>query len=145
VTADASIHVHATQGEAMSQLMSIHAPRIARLLLVCALALPCAAVAANAVIGGGPQVIRSAACDNYRGKDPEDRSAGCRDEEGLAGFTSAANAIVNPAVLAMVAIAPLACLVGAGALMFGNRRGLTIIGSALGVLVFLISIRGIVA
>jgi hypothetical protein len=65
--------------------------------------------------------------------------------DGLGKFTSAADALVTPAIVALAAIAPLACIVGAGALMFGNRRGMVIIGAALGTLVFVASIKGIVA
>lgn len=68
-----------------------------------------------------------------------------QDAEGLEGFVNAANALVGPALVAMAAVAPIGCVVGAGALMFGNRRGLVIIGSTLGSLVFLGSVKGIVA
>ena len=64
---------------------------------------------------------------------------------GLDNFIDTANALLDPAAVAMAAIAPLACLVGAGALMFGSRRGLVIIGAALGTLVFVVSVKGIVA
>lgn len=127
----------------MSTFFTVHAPRLATLLVALAIALPTAAVASSAV--GGPQVIKNAACNGYQNGTADDDSSGCGDKGGLAGFTNAANAIVSPAVIAMVAIAPLACLVGAGALMFGSKRGLTIIGAALGTLVFVISIKGIVA
>ena len=65
--------------------------------------------------------------------------------EGLEGFVNAANALISPALVAMAAIAPLGCLVGAGALMFGSRRGMVIIGASLGTLIFLGSVKGIVA
>jgi hypothetical protein len=65
--------------------------------------------------------------------------------EGLQGFVNAANALISPALVAMAAIAPLGCLVGAGALMFGSRRGMVIIGASLGTLIFLGSVKGIVA
>jgi hypothetical protein len=64
---------------------------------------------------------------------------------GLEGFVNAANALISPALVAMAAIAPLGCLVGAGALMFGSRRGMVIIGASLGTLIFLGSVKGIVA
>jgi hypothetical protein len=67
------------------------------------------------------------------------------NDSGLGRFIDTANGLLDPAALAMAAIAPLACLVGAGALMFGSRRGLVIIGAALGTLVFVVSIKGIVA
>ena len=65
--------------------------------------------------------------------------------EGLEGFVNAANALVGPALVAMAAVAPLGCVVGAGALMFGSRRGMVIIGASLGTLIFLGSVKGIVA
>src|SRR4051812_21793214 len=65
--------------------------------------------------------------------------------QGLDGFVNAANALVSPALVAMAAVAPLGCVVGAGALMFGSRRGMVIIGASLGTLVFLGSVKGIVA
>jgi hypothetical protein len=64
---------------------------------------------------------------------------------GLDGLTSAADGLVSPALVALIAVCPIACLVGAAAVMFGNRRGLVIIGSALGALVFAGAIKGIVA
>jgi hypothetical protein len=65
--------------------------------------------------------------------------------DGLEGFVNAANALISPALVAMAAVAPLGCLVGAGALMFGSRRGMVIIGASLGTLIFLGSVKGIVA
>jgi hypothetical protein len=65
--------------------------------------------------------------------------------QGLEGFVNAANALVGPALVAMAAVAPLGCVVGAGALMFGSRRGMVIIGASLGTLIFLGSVKGIVA
>jgi hypothetical protein len=64
---------------------------------------------------------------------------------GLEGFVNAANALLSPALVAMAAIAPLGCVVGAGAVMFGSRRGMVIIGASLGTLIFLGSVKGIVA
>ena len=65
--------------------------------------------------------------------------------EGLEGFVNAANALVGPALVAMAAIAPLGCVIGAGATMFGSRRGMVMIGASLGTLIFLGSVKGIVA
>jgi hypothetical protein len=67
------------------------------------------------------------------------------NENGLGKFIAAADALLTPAAIAMAAVAPLACLVGAGAMLFGSRRGLVIVGAALGTLVFVVSIKGIVA
>jgi hypothetical protein len=136
----------------MSHLRSIRTRRVLSVLLALAFAAP---VAATATLALGPaQVIKSAACKGYTertnvspkvpGADDSSES-GCREKGGLTGFVNAANAIVDPAVIAMIAVAPIACLVGAGSLFFGSRRGLMIIGSALGTLVFVISVKGIVA
>jgi hypothetical protein len=74
------------------------------------------------------------------------RAAAIPDQaEGLEGFVNAANALISPALVAMAAVAPLGCVVGAGALMFGSRRGMVIIGASLGTLIFLGSVKGIVA
>ena len=67
------------------------------------------------------------------------------EAEGLEGFVTAADALVTPALVATAAIAPLGCVVGAVSTMFGSRRGLVIIGSSLGTLIFLASVKGIVA
>lgn len=128
----------------MSTFLSTHVPRLAALLAALALTLPCAAVA-TAALGSPAQVIKSAACNGYKQRDNAGTSSGCDGEGGIANFVAAADAVVSPAVIAMIAVAPIACLVGAGAMMFGSRRGLTIIGAALGTLVFVISIKGIVA
>ncbi len=74
------------------------------------------------------------------------RAAAIPDKaEGLDGFVAAADALIGPALVAMAAVAPLGCVVGAGALMFGSRRGMVIIGASLGTLIFLGSVKGIVA
>jgi hypothetical protein len=83
-------------------------------------------------IGGSAEIVR--------------RAASIPDSaEGLEGFMNAANALLTPALVAMAAVAPLGCVVGAGALMFGGRRGMVIIGASLGTLIFLGSVKGIVA
>ena len=50
--------------------------------------------------------------------------------QGLEGFVNAANALITPALVAMAAVAPLGCIVGAGATMFGSRRGMVMIGAS---------------
>lgn len=130
----------------MSHAILARAVRVAALALsALVLALPAAGIASAALTGGGAQVIRNAACEGYDNAKGKTDSSGCKNETELAGFVKAAEAIVNPAVIAMIAITPIACLYGAGALMFGGRRGLLIIGTSLGTLVFLISVKGIVA
>jgi hypothetical protein len=142
----------------MSFFRSICSRRVLTMLLTLALAAPAAGT--TTLVLGSPHVIKKAACSGQAedaakrkqqarekgNTDPvENDSAGCGAEGDLSGFVNAANAVVNPAVIAMIAIAPIACLVGAGSLFFGSRRGLMIIGSALGTLVFIISVKGIVA
>jgi hypothetical protein len=64
---------------------------------------------------------------------------------GLEGFVNAANALITPALVAMAAVTPLGCVIGAGAMAFGSRRGMVMIGASLGTLIFLGSVKGIVA
>lgn len=90
------------------------------------------AVVVAAASGGVVAIVRRAAAI------PE-------QAQGLEGFVNAANALISPALVAMAAVAPLGCVVGAGALMFGSRRGMVIIGASLGTLIFLGSVKGIVA
>ena len=74
------------------------------------------------------------------------RAAAIPDQaQGLEGFVNAANALITPALVAMAALAPLGCVIGAGATMFGSRRGMVIIGASLGTLIFLGAVKGIVA
>ena len=63
----------------------------------------------------------------------------------LAKFTSGADNLVNPAIIMTAAVAPLALLVGGAALLFGSRKGMVIIGGVVGALVFVGSVKGIVA
>lgn len=83
-------------------------------------------------------IIKNAVCTANQG------TLDCSGK-GLGGLTEAADKLVGPAFIALIAICPIACLVGAGAVMFGNRRGLVIIGSALGALVFAGALEGIIA
>ncbi len=131
------------------------------------------APAAMAFQAGGVNVIKSAACDGVKADktegtkpkpkpkrkskstDTTDKSTTGTDvaregevdcnAEGLGGVTNAAGNLIDPAIVAMAAVAPIACLFGAGALMFGSRRGLPLIGSALGGLVVMICAKGVVA
>jgi hypothetical protein len=91
------------------------------------------ALAAMVALAGDPADIVKKASNI--GKTPGD----------LSGFVNAADALVSPAIVGMAAVTPLACLVGAGMMMFGSKKGLVAIGAALGTLVFVASIKGIVA
>jgi hypothetical protein len=82
-------------------------------------------------------IVRNAVCSSNTSID-------C-NSGGLGGITNAASQLIGPILVAMIAICPIACLVGAAAVMFGNRKGLVIIGSALGALIFAGAIKGIVA
>jgi hypothetical protein len=114
----------------MSTLISHTPAKIGRRVLLAAFAV--ATALAVALSSGHTDIVRKA--------------AGIGDTAtGLEKFVSASDALITPATIAIAAIAPLACIVGAGALMFGNRKGGVIIGSALGTLVFVASIKGIVA
>lgn len=135
-------------------LSTINTRRLAAWLAALMLALPAFTLAASA--SGLPmvQVVQTAACDGNKEAPPTGTTGSERlanpsgddcEADGLQGFVKAADALVSPAIVAMAAITPIACILGAGALMFGNRRGLPIIGSALGALVFVISVKGIVA
>jgi hypothetical protein len=84
------------------------------------------------------QIIRNAVCSANAGQ------INC-NSSGLGGLVNAANDLISPVFVALIAVCPIACLVGAAAIMFGNRRGLIILGSALGALVLAGAVRGIVA
>lgn len=100
------------------------------------------AVTYLSVKAGTADIVKKAACDaNNSGPN----AVNCNNAGGLKGFVDAADALISPAVVALIAIAPLGAIIGAAALMFGNRRGLVIVGSSLGALVFVASLKGIVA
>jgi hypothetical protein len=108
--------------------------------LVAACAAMLAALVAGIVLGADEpaQIIRSAVCDANSGQ------IDCKSQV-LGGITQAARALVSPILMALFALSPIACLVGAAAVMFGNRRGVVIIASALGALVLAGAVNGIVA
>ena len=85
----------------------------------------------------GAEIVQNAVCN-------ANKTVNC-NSGGLAGLASAAQALISPILVALIAICPIACLIGAAAVMFGHRRGLVIIGSALGALVFAGAVNGIVA
>lgn len=65
--------------------------------------------------------------------------------QGIGKFVSAADKLVTPAVLAVAAVTPLALIAGGVMVMFGGRRGMTMIATSLGVLLFLGSIKGLIS
>lgn len=98
------------------------------------------AIVVGLSLGSGEpaQIIRNAVCTANAGQ------VNC-NSAGLGGITNAADALISPVLVALFAICPIACLIGAGAVMFGNRRGVVIIASALGALVLAGAVKGIVA
>lgn len=119
-------------------ISSAVSPRVWVAVVGALLATLLALVAADLFQAPSVQIIRNAVCTANAGQ------VNC-NSAGLGGITNAADALVSPVLVALFAICPIACLVGAGAVMFGNRRGVIIIASALGALVLAGAIKGIVA
>ena len=65
--------------------------------------------------------------------------------QGIGSFVNGANALVTPALVMVAAIAPLALIAGGLVLLFGGRRGMQIIGTSLGVLLLLGSVKALIA
>jgi hypothetical protein len=91
-----------------------------------------ALAAALAVVTSPADIVREAA---GVGDTPTD----------LNRFVAAANALVTPGIVVVAAICPIACLVGLGMTMFGNRKGMVVIGAALGSPAFTAALKGVVA
>jgi hypothetical protein len=73
------------------------------------------------------------------------RAAGIPDNaQGVGQFVNGAKALVLPALAMTAAVCPLALITGGLVVLFGGRRGMVIIGSALGVLLLLGSVTAIV-
>lgn len=106
--------------------------RIPRLLEVGLLAVIAAVVALLALrVGLSVDVVKKA--------------AGIPDTaDGVGKFINGAHALVVPALAMTAAIAPLALIAGGLILLFGGRRGMPIIGTALGVLLLLGSVTALV-
>jgi hypothetical protein len=64
--------------------------------------------------------------------------------EGIDKFAAFMASLSTPLLIALAAVAPLALIFGAGALMMGNRRALTIIGSTIGALALAASATGLI-
>ena len=67
-----------------------------------------------------------------------------KNASGLGGFVNGAHALVTPALVMVAAVAPLALIAGGLVLLFGGRRGMQIVGSALGVLLLLGSVTALI-
>ena len=64
--------------------------------------------------------------------------------QGIGGFVNGARALVDPALVMVAAVAPLALIAGGLVLLFGGRRGMQIIGTSLGVLLVLGSVTALI-
>ena len=64
--------------------------------------------------------------------------------QGIGGFVNGAQALVDPALVMVAAVAPLALIAGGLVLLFGGRRGMQIIGTSLGVLLLLGSVTALI-
>jgi hypothetical protein len=64
--------------------------------------------------------------------------------QGIGGFVNGAKALVDPALVMVAAVAPLALIAGGLVLLFGGRRGMQIIGTGLGVLLVLGSVTALI-
>jgi hypothetical protein len=67
-----------------------------------------------------------------------------KNASGLGGFVNGAHALVTPALVMVAAIAPLALIAGGLILLFGGRRGMQIVATALGVLLLLGSVTALI-
>ena len=67
-----------------------------------------------------------------------------RNAAGIGGFVSGAHALVQPALVMVAAVAPLALVAGGVILLFGGRRGMQIVGTSLGVLLLLGSVTALI-
>ena len=64
--------------------------------------------------------------------------------QGIGGFVNGARALVDPALVMVAAVAPLALIAGGLVLIFGGRRGMQILGTSLGVLLVLGSVTALI-
>jgi len=64
--------------------------------------------------------------------------------EGVDKFAAFMGSLSTPLLICLAAVAPLAIIFGAGALMIGNKRALTIIASTIGALALAASATGLV-
>ena len=64
--------------------------------------------------------------------------------QGIGGFVNGARALVDPALVMVAAVAPLALIAGGLVLMFGGRRGMQMVGTSLGVLLLLGSVTALI-
>ena len=67
-----------------------------------------------------------------------------KNASGIGGFINGAHALITPALVMVAAVAPLALIAGGVILLFGGRRGMQIVGTALGVLLLLGSVTALI-
>jgi len=67
-----------------------------------------------------------------------------KNASGIGGFVNGAHALITPALVMVAAVAPLALIAGGIVLLFGGRRGMQIVGMALGVLLLLGSVTALI-
>ena len=67
-----------------------------------------------------------------------------KNASGIGGFINGAHALITPALVMVAAVAPLALIAGGVVLLFGGRRGMQIVGTALGVLLLLGSVTALI-
>ena len=67
-----------------------------------------------------------------------------KNAQGIGGFVNGAKALIDPALVMVAAVAPLALIAGGLVLLFGGRRGMQIIGTSLGVLLLLGSVTALI-
>ena len=100
----------------------------------------CVKVAASAVLVGAVTVAGT-----RLGVSIVAKAAGIpSNAQGIGGFVNGAQALVDPALVMVAAVAPLALIAGGLVLLFGGRRGMQIIGTSLGVLLVLGSVTALI-
>ena len=84
-------------------------------------------------------------CGFVAGAEIVAKAAGIpNNAQGIGGSVNSAKALVDPALVMVAAIAPLALIAGGLVLLFGGRRGMQIVGTSLGVLLLLGSVTALI-
>ena len=97
-------------------------------------------LAVAALVAATPLILTAPHADLVK------RAAGISSSaSGVSGIVSAASDLTTPLLVAIAAISPLAMLAGLGLVLVGNKRGLSVVGTSLGVLIGLGAVSGIVA
>ena len=97
------------------------------------------------IVAGAALVAPVALASTRFGVDIVAKAAGIpSNAQGIGGFVNGAKALVDPALVMVAAVAPLALIAGGLVLLFGGRRGMQIIGTSLGVLLLLGSVTALI-